>query len=215
MSPGRGRFVTFEGGEGAGKSTQIRLLAAWLAERGVEARVTREPGGTPGAERIRALLVEGEAGDWTPMTEALLNYAARREHVARVIAPALAAGQWVLSDRFADSTMAYQGFGHGLGRKAIEALHRAAIGRLAPDLTIILDIPVREGLARAAARRGREDRYENMEAGFHERVRRGFRAIARRETRRCVLLDARLPPEALQEEIRSVVARRLARALAR
>jgi dTMP kinase len=149
------------------------------------------------------------------MTEALLNYAARREHVARVIAPALAAGQWVLSDRFADSTMAYQGFGHGLGRKAIEALHRAAIGRLAPDLTIILDIPVREGLARAAARRGREDRYENMEAGFHERVRRGFRAIARRETRRCVLLDARLPPEALQEEIRSVVARRLARALAR
>lgn len=215
MNPGRGRFVTFEGGEGAGKSTQIRLLAAWLAEHGVDARMTREPGGTPGAERIRTLLVEGEAGDWTPMTEALLNYAARREHVARVIAPALAAGQWVLSDRFADSTMAYQGFGHGLGRKAIEALHRAAIGRLAPDLTIVLDIPVREGLARAAARRGREDRYENMETSFHERVRRGFRAIARREKRRCVLLDARLPPEALQEEIRRVVARRLARALPR
>jgi dTMP kinase len=177
--------------------------------------MTREPGGTPGAERIRSLLVEGEAGDWTPMTEALLNYAARREHVSRVIAPALAAGQWVLSDRFADSTMAYQGFGHGLGRKAIEALHRAAIGRLAPDLTIVLDIPVREGLARAAARRGREDRYENMAVGFHERVRRGFRAIARGEPRRCALLDARLPPEALQEEIRRVVARRLARALGR
>ena len=215
MSPVRGRFVTFEGGEGAGKSTQIRLLATWLAERGVEARMTREPGGTPGAERIRSLLVEGEAGDLTPMTEALLNYAARREHVSRVIAPALAAGQWVLSDRFADSTMAYQGFGHGLGRKAIEALHRAAIGRLAPDLTIVLDIPVREGLARAAARRGREDRYENMAVGFHERVRRGFRAIARGEPRRCALLDARLPPEALQEEIRRVVARRLARALGR
>ena len=215
MSAARGRFVTFEGGEGAGKSTQLRLLAQWLGSQGVDARTTREPGGTPGAERIRALLVEGEPGDWTPMTEALLNYAARREHVARVIAPSLAAGQWVVSDRFADSTMAYQGFGHRLGRKAIEELHRAALGRLAPDLTIVLDIPVREGLARAAARRGREDRYENMAVAFHERVRRGFRAIARREPRRCVVLDARLPPEALHEEIARVVARRLARALPR
>ena len=215
MSAARGRFVTFEGGEGAGKSTQVRLLAQWLEQRGLVVRTTREPGGTPGAERIRSLLVEGEAADWTPMTEALLNYAARREHVARVIAPALAQGQWVLCDRFADSTMAYQGFGHGLGRKPVEALHRTAIGRLAPDLTIVLDIPVREGLARAAVRRGREDRYENMALEFHERVRRGFRAIARREPRRCVVLDARLAPEILQENIQRIVARRFARLLAR
>ncbi|MBM3526371.1 MAG: dTMP kinase, partial [Alphaproteobacteria bacterium] len=145
--PRRGRFVTFEGGEGGGKSTQIRQLAAWLAERGVAVTTTREPGGTEGGERIRALLVAGDVGAWKPMTEALLHYAARAEHVERVIAPALAAGRWVLCDRFADSTMAYQAYGHGLGRARIARLHAAVLGRFKPDLTFVFDIPVDRGLA--------------------------------------------------------------------
>ncbi len=209
MTRGRGRFITFEGGEGAGKSTQIGLLASWLATRGLAVKTTREPGGTEGAERIRKLLVEGDVGAWTPMTEALLHYAARREHVVRVVEPALAAGEWVICDRFADSTMAYQGFGHRLGRTPIAALHRTAIGRFKPDLTLILDIPVTEGLSRAARRRGAETRYENMAIEFHTRVRRGFRAIARAEPRRCVLLDARAGIEAMQRQIRDAVAHRL------
>jgi dTMP kinase len=210
----RGRFVTFEGGEGAGKSTQIRLLAERLKAQGVDVCVTREPGGTPGAERIRSLLVEGAAAAWTPMTEALLNYAARDDHVARVIRPALTAGTWVLSDRFADSTMAYQGYGHGLGRPAIAALHRTVLGRFAPDLTLVLDLPVEAGLARAAARRGHETRFEAMGEAFHRRVRAGFRAIARAEPGRCALIDARGDPQAVQARIRAAVARLLPRALA-
>lgn len=209
MKRGRGRFITFEGGEGAGKSTQIQLLATWLAVREIAVQTTREPGGTEGAERIRKLLVEGDIGAWTPMTEALLHYAARREHLIRVVEPALAAGNWVLCDRFADSTLAYQGFGHRLGRAPIEALHRIAIGRFKPDLTLVLDIPVAEGLDRAARRRGAETRYERMAIDFHARVRRGFRAIARAEPRRCVLLDARASIEELQRGIREAVTHRL------
>ena len=215
MSGGRGRFITFEGGEGAGKSTQIALLAAWLAGRGIELRTTREPGGTEGAERIRKLLVEGDVGAWTPMTEALLHYAARREHVMRVVEPALAAGTWVLCDRFADSTMAYQGFGHRLGRPAVAALQRLAIGRCKPDLTFILDLPVAEGLARAAARRGAETRYERMALDFHARVRAGFRSIARAEPVRCALVDARGDVAQVAAKLRRLVETRLARALGR
>ncbi len=209
MTRRRGRFISFEGGEGAGKSTQIGLLASWLVERGCVVKTTREPGGTEGAERIRKLLVEGDVSAWTPMTEALLHYAARREHVVRVVEPALAAGHWVLCDRFSDSTMAYQGFGHRLGRAPIAALHRTAIGRFKPDLTLVLDIPVDEGLSRAAQRRGVEMRYENMAIDFHARVRRGFRAIARAEPRRCVLLDARVSIAAMHEQIRDTIAHRL------
>ena len=205
----RGRFVTLEGGEGAGKSTQIRMLAHWLQARGIPVLTTREPGGTAGAERIRSLLVEGATDAWTPMTEALLNYAARHDHVARVIGPALAAGTWVLSDRFADSTMAYQGHGHALGRPAIAALHRAVLGRFKPDLTLILDIPVAQGLARAAARRGVETRYENMVEAFHHRVRAGFRAIAREEPGRCALIDARADAEAVHRRVTRRVGRLL------
>ena len=211
MKRSRGRFITFEGGEGAGKSTQIKLLATWLTARGISVLTTREPGGTDGAERIRKLLVEGEVGDWTPMTEALLHYAARIEHVARIVEPALAGGQWVLCDRFADSTMAYQGYGHRLGRARIAALHRIALGRLKPDLTLILDVPVAAGLARAAERRGTETRYENMAVEFHSRLRRGFRAIARAEPRRCVLLDARAGIAAVHQDIRDAIAHRLRR----
>lgn len=210
MTGRRGRFVTFEGGEGAGKSTQIRLLAAWLETQGVPVVMTREPGGTPGAERIRKLLVEGDADAWTPMTEALLHYAARVEHVARVVQPALAAGRWVLSDRFADSTIAYQGYGHGLGQARIAGLHRAALGRFRPDLTLVLDIGVARGLARAAARRGTETRYESMDTAFHRRVRAGFLEIARIDPARCVVVDARAGAERVHGRVRAALAPLLA-----
>ncbi len=147
------KFITFEGGEGAGKSTQIELLAAALARAGISVRTTREPGGSPGAEEIRRLLVTGPPNRWDAMTEALLHFAARRDHLRGVVLPDLEAGHWVLSDRFADSTMAYQGYGHGLGRGAIEALHALVVGDFAPDLTLILDLPVDLGLERALARR--------------------------------------------------------------
>jgi dTMP kinase len=201
----RGRFITLEGGEGAGKSTQIRRLAAALERAGIAVLVTREPGGAPAAEDVRRLLVEGEPGRWQPVSEALLHYAARAEHVARTIRPALAAGTWVLCDRFADSTMAYQGYGHRLGRAPILALQRVVLGAFRPDLTLVLDLPVAAGLARAMGRGG-ADRYERMGRTFHERVRRGFRDIARREPRRCVVVPAQGGPDE--------VAARLWRALA-
>ena len=188
MTPGK--LITIEGGEGAGKSTQLTLLARALRAKGIEPVLTREPGGAPGAEDIRALLVRGSPGRWAPTTEALLHYAARREHLERTLLPALGKGRWVISDRFADSTMAYQGYGHKLGREAIERLHRLVVGDLAPDLTLILDIPVAEGLKRAAARPGNETRYERMDGGFHERLRQGFLEIARLEPGRCVVVDA-------------------------
>ena len=150
-----GHFITFEGGEGAGKSTHVRLLADALRGAGVGVVETREPGGSPGAEQIRELLIHGEVARWDAMTEALLHFAARRDHVARVIRPALASGDWVLCDRFADSTMAYQGYGHGLALEAIEQLYALTVGALAPDLTVILDLPVGEGLRRAETRRKR------------------------------------------------------------
>ncbi|MHA1154414.1 MAG: dTMP kinase, partial [Alphaproteobacteria bacterium] len=171
------KFITFEGGEGAGKSTQIGLLAEALAAIGISVRTTREPGGTPGAEQIRELLVTGEADRWDAMTEALLHFAARREHLRGVVRPSLEAGQWVLCDRFADSTMAYQGYGHGLGRAAIEQLYALAVGDFAPDLTFILDVPVDLGLERATSSRRGEDRYLDLDPAFHERVRYGYREI--------------------------------------
>ncbi|MCB2107203.1 MAG: dTMP kinase [Rhodobacteraceae bacterium] len=185
-----GYFITFEGGEGAGKSTQVRLLAAALERKGREVLLTREPGGSPGAEEIRKLLVEGDAGKWDGWTEALLHYAARRDHVERTISPALAAGKIVISDRFADSTMAYQGFGHGLDRARIRELHQIALGHFVPDLTLIFDLPVAVGLARAKSRGGAETRYETMRLEFHERLREGFLAIARENPNRCKVIDA-------------------------
>jgi dTMP kinase len=214
------RFITLEGGEGAGKSTQIARLASALGDAGVAVATTREPGGSPGADAIRRLLVEGEPGRWDGETEALLHFAARRDHLVRTVWPALATGRWVLCDRFADSTMAYQGYGHGLDRGVIEALYGLAVGDFRPDLTLILDLPVETGLARAAARHaagndGRtvEDRYERMDRGFHERLRAGFLDIAAREPDRCAVIDATLDADGVAAAIRTIVAARLGVAL--
>lgn len=210
---GRGRFITLEGGEGAGKSTQIRLLADALRAAGIDVVATREPGGSPGAEAIRDLLVNGEPGRWLPVSEAMLLSAARHDHVMRTIRPALDAGQWVLCDRFADSTMAYQGYGHGLDHSVLTALRDIAVGDTTPDLTIILDIEPAQGLARAASRRGGEDRYERMQVTFHERLREGYQAIAKAEPSRCAIIDASAGIDAIQAAIRAAIADRLGVAL--
>lgn len=208
----KGRFITLEGGEGAGKTTQIRVLAEALRGRGVPVLTTREPGGSPGAEEIRSLLVSGEPGRWDGMTELLLHFAARRDHLLRTLVPALDAGTWVLCDRFADSSMAYQGYGHGLGREVVERLSGIAIGSFRPDLTLILDLPVEAGMARTRGRlqgTGPEDRYERMETAFHERLRQGYLDIAAREPERCEVIDAGHPPEEVARLVLAVVERRL------
>lgn len=204
-----GRFITLEGGEGAGKSTQIVKLAEALRAAGMTVVVTREPGGSPRAEEIRTLLVRGATDRWQPMTEALLHNAARMEHVEELIRPALARGDWVLCDRFADSTVAYQGFGHGLGREAIEDLHSLVFGGFLPDLTLILDLEVDEGLARATAAARGEDRYERMGRDFHERLRRGYLEIARGNPARCVIIDASFDVEAVAAALRREIDNRL------
>jgi dTMP kinase len=205
-----GRFITLEGGEGAGKSTQARRLADRLAARGVTAVVTREPGGSPGAELVRELLVTGNADRWSPITETLLMYAARRDHIERTIAPALAAGDWVVSDRFADSTRAYQGAGGGAPGSLIQALERYVLGETRPDLTLILDLPVETGLARAAARAHAETRFEAKGEAFHQRLREGFLAIARVERDRCAVIDAAQDIDAVEAAVWAAVEARLA-----
>lgn len=210
MAQGKsGRFITLEGGEGGGKSTQARLLAAALEGTVGEILLTREPGGAAGAEQIRGLLVDGEVHRWDAMTETLLHFAARRDHLANTVLPALARGAWVISDRFADSTMAYQGYGHGVDRDAIAELYRICVGGLAPDLTLILDLPVETGLKRAAGRGGGEDRYERMDRAFHERLRQGFLEIARREPERCTVIDATQSEGRVHDQIIAAVRERL------
>lgn len=204
-----GRFITFEGGEGAGKSTQLKLLAEALRARGLDILQTREPGGAPGAEDIRRLLVEGEPGRWDAMTETLLHFAARRDHLARTVWPALEQGKWVLCDRFADSTTAYQGCGHGLAAKVIDELYALTVGDFHPDLTIILDQPVEEGLRRAAGRGGAEDRYERMGLDFHRRLRQGFLDIAAANPQRCTVVSAEGSVEDVQSRIFSALSSRL------
>src|SRR5207302_4694521 len=177
------------------------------------ARATREPGGSPGAEAIRRLLLEGEGERWDAVGEALLLVAARRDHVTRLIEPALAQGTWVVCDRFADSTLAYQGYGRDLALDDLAALHRFALGSFAPDLTLILDLPVAIGLARAAARPASADRFERLDREFHERLRQGFRRIAEQERARCVLVDASNDPQTVHRAALDVVDRRLGVAL--
>ncbi len=198
---GRAHFITLEGGEGAGKSTQAKRLAERLKAHGVASVLTREPGGSPGAEEIRKLLVEGEPGRWDAMTEALLMFAARADHVARTIRPALASQKWVISDRFTDSTYVYQGFGRGLRAQKITDLEDAVLDGLEPDLTVILDLPVQEGLKRAHARRGEETRFEKFDFDFHKRLREGFLEIAKANPERCVLIDALGPEDEVAERI--------------
>jgi dTMP kinase len=200
----QGFFITFEGGEGGGKSTQVKRLAAILKEKNYDVLLTREPGGAPGAEAIRHLLLTGDVARWDGMTEVLLHYAARRDHVVNTIKPAIAAGKVVISDRFADSTMAYQGYGHGVERQAIAELHHAVLGDFKPHLTLILDLPVEVGLKRALSRpdmakSAAEDRYERMGHPFHERLRQGFLSIAAAEPARCKVIDAAQSIEAIHE----------------
>ena len=205
-----GRFITLEGGEGAGKSTQIARLSAWLQGRGHRVTATREPGGSPGAELIRKLLVEGPTERWDGTTEALLHFAARREHLRSTVWPALTRGDWVISDRFADSTLAYQGYGHGLDRSVFDTLYGVAVGDFRPDLTIVLDLPVATGLARANARRGSETRYESLPRDFHERVRAAFLEIARTDPARCVVIDATADIDTIAASIADAARGRLA-----
>ena len=200
-----GRLITFEGGDGAGKSTQIARLADYLAGLAIPALCTREPGGTVEAEAIRTLLVSGKA-DWDPLTEAMLHYAARREHVEKRIRPALAAGKWVISDRFYDSTVAYQCYGQGVAPEDEGALRRLAVGGLQPDLTLLLDIPVETGRERVQARQ--KSRYEAMNDGLHLRVRSGFLEIARREPLRVAVVDAAQDPGSVAAAVQSIVAGR-------
>ncbi|MBO21684.1 MAG: dTMP kinase [Rhodospirillaceae bacterium] len=205
-----GKFITFEGGEGAGKTTQITRLADQLRSRGIETITTREPGGAPGADSIRSLLVSGATDKWDPLSEALLLYAARREHLKQTIRPALNQGAWVLCDRFADSTMAYQGYGHGISKEFITALHDAVVGDSNPDLSLIIDIPVEVGIARANSRntttQSGEDRFERMGKDFHERLRAGFLEIAASAPDRVRVIDADTTPDAVSNAVWQAVA---------
>ena len=206
---GRGLFITFEGVEGAGKSSQIRRLAANLEKEGVPVLVTREPGGTPISERIRELLLERRHHKMVSTTELLLYAAARSQHVAECIAPALADGQVVISDRFGDATTAYQGHGRGLDLELIHRLNRVATGGLVPDLTIVLDVPVKVGLGRARRRRRSMDRLEIENLEFHQRVREGYLAIAKEEPHRVVVINSLRNPKRVHNEIRKLVKRHI------
>jgi dTMP kinase len=208
-----GRFITIEGGEGAGKSTQVGLLVATLARAGIAALRTREPGGAPAAEKIRRLLVEGEPERWDAVSEALLMVAARRSHLVGTIWPALERGAWVVSDRFADSTLAYQGYGGGVPLAELEALHRLIAGDFMPDLTFVLDVPVEKGLTRAAGRSGSETRFERMDRAFHERLRQGFLSIAQGAPERCVVIDAQGSPDDVHRAMLAAMRERLRLAL--
>ncbi|GGC56624.1 dTMP kinase [Chelatococcus reniformis] len=208
---GRGRFITFEGGEGAGKSTQLRQLAAALRARGIDVVITREPGGSPRAEEIRTYLLAGHARDLGATAEAVLFSAARLDHIDRLIRPALERGAWVLCDRFADSTRAYQGALGDVDTGLIDALERVVVGDMRPDLTIVLDIAAPVGLARAAARRGADaapDRFEAEDVGFHTRLRSAFQAIAEQHADRCVVVDADQEETAVAAAIAAIVEQR-------
>lgn len=183
-----GKFITFEGGEGAGKTTQIRLLAEYAEKLGHKVVITREPGGTPNGEQIRALLVDGTIDKWDALSEVLLNFAARNEHVKKVIKPALEAGKWVLCDRFFDSTIVYQGYGQGQDVGLIREIQRSVLGNFAPQKTILLDIDIEESLARTQ-KRGEENRYEKMGVEFHKKIRQGFLKLAKEEKSRFVVVN--------------------------
>ncbi|WP_293973565.1 dTMP kinase [Sphingomonas sp.] len=198
MSPAPGRFVSLEGGEGVGKSTQVRALAAALRARGKEVIETREPGGSPGAEAIRKLLLEGAGDRWTPEAEALLFAAARADHVARTIRPAMERGAWVVCDRFLDSSIAYQGGADGLGDEAIRSLHAVGSRGLLPDRTLLLALPEQEAAAREAARdAGKPDRFGARDTAYHSAVGQTFRRLADADAARWRIVDATGAAEAV------------------
>jgi len=200
-----GRFITFEGGEGAGKTTQIKFLADHLREQGHDVLTTREPGGTPEAEKIRELLVQQDGGNWDPLSECLLFFTARRMHVETLIKPALAAGKTVISDRFFDSTIAYQGYGHGFDLDLIAHVQKISIGDFKPDLTFLLDLPVEDGLRRSQKRLSdagsNEDKFENLDLAFHQRLRDGFLKMAQLDTARFRIIDAKNSIEEIRKSI--------------
>ena len=200
------RLITLEGGEGAGKSTQVARLVAALRARGLDVVQTREPGGSPGAEAIRNLVLNGEVERWSSRTEILLMFAARSDHLERTIRPALAAGSWVVCDRFADSSRAYQGAGGGVPEEFIEQLDAAIVGDDQPDRTLIFDLPVEVGLERAFGRGLFETRFESKGVAFHQRLRDGFTAIAVAHPERCRLIDATGDPDAVFARVWAAVA---------
>jgi dTMP kinase len=203
-----GRFITLEGGEGTGKSTQAKRLAAAFEAKGLPSLATREPGGSPGAEDVRKLLVTGEPGRWDAMTETLLVFAARADHVARTIRPALEAGRIVVCDRFTDSTYAYQGVGRGVPRETIRRIEAVVLDDFKPDLTLVLDLPVETGLARAHSRGADETRFEKFDTAFHEKLRQAFLDIAKRAPDRCMVIDASQSEDAVAGAIWDAAARR-------
>ena len=205
----RGRFITVEGGEGAGKSTQIQRIGAWLAERGHAVVHTREPGGTQLAEQLRTALLDAKNTAVSELTELLLMFAARAQHLDELIRPALSRGEWVVCDRFTDATWAYQGGGRGLPAKQIAALEKLVHGDLQPDLTLLLDLPVRVGLARVALR-GEADRFEREPEAFFERVRQAYLERAKDQPDRFEVIDASLTPDAVWSQIAHVLGRRIA-----
>lgn len=209
----KGKFISFEGGEGGGKSTQLKLLASAFEKYAMPFISTREPGGSQGAEKIRSLLVSGEVDSWDSLTETILFNAARADHVKRVLEPALVAGKTVICDRFLDSTIVYQGIGKGMGTAYIKSLHHIIFGNFMPDLTIILDIDPEVGLERAGRRNNNENRFERLDIDFHHRIRAGFLDIARTEPQRCVVLDATQEVEVLHKQVVAVIGERLGLAL--
>ncbi len=205
-----GIFITLEGGEGAGKTTQARKLKDYLEQQGRSVVLTREPGGVPEAEKIRDLLVQREGGNWTPMAECLLFFAARQMHVETLIKPALADGKAVICDRFTDSTRAYQGYGHGFALETIEQVNAISLGGFAPDISFIFDLPVSLGLERSFAqkeksqgREATEDRFEKLDRDFHEKLRQGFLDIAGKNPQRCRVIDASRTPDEIFADIKT------------
>lgn len=212
----RGKFITFEGGEGAGKSTQARLLAERLRAKGIEVVLTREPGGSAFAEQVRELILNPDTADHSALAETLLFSAARADHLERTIRPALAAGHWVICDRFSDSTRVYQGVAGGVPKAVIEALERLVVNDTVPDVTFVLDLPAAEGLARAQGRSDqmmpagtKPDGYEGRPLSYHERLRDGFLMIATAEPERCVVVDAMQRQEEVAEQIWGTIEMRL------